>query len=90
MLRNHIVRFLGVLAAFTPLLVALVPQVDWVTLIPLSIALLGGAEAAQRMEDRKTAEALAEPAPDLAAEVAQARLALLEVEHAATVGTVKE
>ncbi|MEH6373682.1 hypothetical protein V7793_04885 [Streptomyces sp. KLMMK] len=90
MLRNHIVRFLGVLAAFTPLLVARFPQVDWVTLIPLSIALLGGAEAAQRMEDKKTAEALMEPSPDLAAEVAQARLAAAEAEHASKVGTLEE
>ncbi|AYG80009.1 hypothetical protein DWB77_02129 [Streptomyces hundungensis] len=90
MFRNHIVRILGVLAAFTPLLVSLVPQVDWVTLIPLSIALLGGAEAAQRLENQKTANALAEPSPDLAAELAQARLALREVEHASTVATAKE
>ncbi|MFJ7901880.1 hypothetical protein ACIQ6V_15555 [Streptomyces sp. NPDC096198] len=90
MLRNHVVRVLGALAALTPWLVAQFPDIPWEALIPFSLALLGGAEVAQRVEDQKTDTALSEPSPDESAEAAQLRLALMEMEHAAKAAVAEE
>ncbi|GGX08081.1 hypothetical protein [Streptomyces noursei] len=90
MFRKHVVRFLGALAALTPWLVAQFPDIPWEALIPFSLALLGGAEVAQRVEDQKTDTALSEPSPDEAAAAAHLRLALLEIEHASKGGTLEE
>ncbi|MEU1071570.1 MULTISPECIES: hypothetical protein [unclassified Streptomyces] len=90
MFRKHIVRLLGALAALTPWLVAQFPDIPWEALIPFSLALLGGAEVAQRVEDQKTGTALSEPSPDEAAAAAHLRLALLEMEHASKGGTLEE
>ncbi|WP_370422480.1 hypothetical protein AB8O64_29760 [Streptomyces sp. QH1-20] len=88
MLRKHVVRLLGALAALTPWLVAQFPDIPWEALIPFSLALLGGAEVAQRVEDQKTDTALSEPSPDETASAAHLRLALYEMEHASKGGTL--
>ncbi|MFE3579385.1 hypothetical protein [Streptomyces vinaceus] len=78
MFRKHVVRLLGALAALTPWLVVQFPDIPWEALIPFSLALLGGAEAVQRVEDRKTETARLEPSPDEAAAAAHLQLALYE------------
>ncbi|WP_327377657.1 hypothetical protein OG393_29140 [Streptomyces sp. NBC_01216] len=63
MFRKHVVRLLGALAALTPWLVVQFPDIPWEALIPFSLALLGGAEVAQRVEDQKTVTALHKTPP---------------------------
>ncbi|WP_424214771.1 hypothetical protein ACN20G_23385 [Streptomyces sp. BI20] len=77
-MRNHIVRILGALAALTPWLVGQFPHVPWEAVTSASIALLGGAEYAQRVENGKTRAALEEPSSWEAAALAQNQLAQKE------------
>ncbi|MFD9563374.1 hypothetical protein [Streptomyces sp. NPDC059994] len=87
MFRKHVVRLLGALAALTPWLIVQFPDIPWEALIPASLALLGGAEVAQRVEDRKTETALFEPSPEEAAAAAHLKLALYEAGLATSPGT---
>ncbi|MFJ7205604.1 hypothetical protein ACIQWR_18955 [Streptomyces sp. NPDC098789] len=89
MFRKHVVRLLGALAALTPWLVIQFPDIPWEALIPFSLALLGGAEVVQRVEDRKTETALFEPSPEDSASAAHLRLALYEAGLAASPNTSK-
>ncbi|MER6912223.1 hypothetical protein ABT354_11165 [Streptomyces sp. NPDC000594] len=61
--RAHSVRIAAVLAALVPLLVAQFPGIDWYGLLAVAGAVLGLGEAAQRIEDRKTREALHTTSP---------------------------
>ncbi|MES9589950.1 hypothetical protein ABWK57_13975 [Streptomyces sp. NPDC094045] len=83
-LRAHSVRIVAALAALVPLLVTLFPDVDWYGLVPIVAALLGAGEVAQRVEDRKTREALHETSPNDALAELHQRLAEYERNHSLT------
>ncbi|MER7986970.1 hypothetical protein ABTY53_15455 [Streptomyces noursei] len=79
-LRSHSVRILAALGALVPLLVARWPGIDWYGLAAVAGALLGAGEVAQRIEDRKTGEALHKPSPH--DELAAIHMQLAEYEKA--------
>lgn len=57
-------RVLGALAALVPVLAAVRPDVPWEALLGASAALLGAGEVVQRVEDRKTLDALYSDPPE--------------------------
>ncbi|MFF4952835.1 hypothetical protein [Streptomyces chattanoogensis] len=76
--RAHSVRIMAAVSALVPLLVARWPGIDWYGLAAVAAALLGAGEVAQRVEDRKTVEALHATSPY--DEIAKVHRQLAEIE----------
>lgn len=62
-IKQHPARIYAVLVAALALVAHYVPDLPSALVLGLAAAVLGTGEAVQRAEDRKTAEAAAQPAP---------------------------
>ncbi|UQA92163.1 hypothetical protein [Streptomyces halobius] len=78
-LRTHSVRIVAAIGALLPMLVARWPGIDWYGLAAVAGALLGAGEVAQRVEDRKTHDALHVSSPN--DELAKIHMRLAEIEE---------